>query len=657
MSANLDSTGTDHPRVGRLVSPLRHLDTATVDAKARRETRNREVHLPPITAYRWWARRTEAINGAILDAFALDRPGRLLVCDPFAGGGVIPLAARLRGHQVYAQDLNPWAAAGLVGMMSLPNGGRLRKAGHRLHELAKPLLADAYATTYSDGSAAEIAHTFRVVEAACSHCGWRQKLFPHALLTLLVRRERKRPEAFLACRDGHVFLGREDQTCSCPECGSTVDPTAVYTEQRKVRCRRCDRLDTLEQRAASGWSWEPVLVQRSHGRRRELALITSEEREQAESDRWVPTWDLGAIPPGQETRVLLRHGFREWIDLYPRRQRAVLEALLNAVPEAASDDREATALTLAIVGSAEMAGQLSRWDRFYLKSYESMAGHRFNFTTFSCEPNVWGASASGRGTVRRRIESLAKAAEWLEGKIPVRSRIEGPLEASRRRTPVPGNIDLRVVEGSSERMLLPAGSVDLVLTDPPYHDDVQYSELSLPLRGWAQLHMDRLDAEALVNQAVEHNHGEDDYRDLLRRIFAEAARTMRPDGHLIFSYANREPEAWIAVLGALQDAGLRASGYCLLHSENETDVAKRGVRACTLDLLMDLVPASGPLIEVWEPREFPETAEGQFLRLVGRTFARIGDLSPGWESEFARQLRASEFLGGTSRPESVAGSA
>jgi putative DNA methylase len=206
-------------------------------------------------------------------------------------------------------------------------------------------------------------------------------------------------------------------------------------------------------------------------------------------------------------------------------------------------------------------------------------------------------------------------------------------------------------------MLLPAGSVDLVLTDPPYHDDVQYSELSLPLRGWAQLHMDRLDAEALVNQAVEHNHGEDDYRDLLRRIFAEAARTMRPDGHLIFSYANREPEAWIAVLGALQDAGLRASGYCLLHSENETDVAKRGVRACTLDLLMDLVPASGPLIEVWEPREFPETAEGQFLRLVGRTFARIGDLSPGWESEFARQLRASEFLGGTSRPESVAGSA
>jgi adenine-specific DNA methylase len=38
--------------------------------------------------------------------------------------------------------------------------------------------------------------------------------------------------------------------------------------------------------------------------------------------------------------------------------------------------------------------------------------------------------------------------------------------------------DVRVVEGSSEQMVLPSDSVHLVLTDPPYHDDVQYAELS-----------------------------------------------------------------------------------------------------------------------------------------------------------------------------------
>ncbi len=79
--------------------------------------------------------------------------------------------------------------------------------------------------------------------------------------------------------------------------------------------------------------------------------------------------------------MLLRHGFRNWEDLYPRRQRYVVERLLELTDDCSSDQSVTTALRQAVVGSTEMAGLLSRWDRYYLKSYESMAGHRFNFTT------------------------------------------------------------------------------------------------------------------------------------------------------------------------------------------------------------------------------------------------------------------------------------
>lgn len=92
-----------------------------------------------------------------------DRPGRLLVVDPFAGGGVIPLAATLRKHWTYAQDLNPWAAAGLVGMLDLPNAKDLAKARDSLSILLGPILVEAYATTFSDGSNASVSHTFRVL--------------------------------------------------------------------------------------------------------------------------------------------------------------------------------------------------------------------------------------------------------------------------------------------------------------------------------------------------------------------------------------------------------------------------------------------------------------------------------------------------------------
>ena len=119
-----------------IASPLRHIDAGAVSRAARAETRNREVYLPPVSVFRWWARRTEAVNGAVIDAVTAERGSDepLLVVDPFAGGGVIPLAALIRGHRVYAQDINPWAAAGLdrhartPGTSSNPGGRRRSSA-------------------------------------------------------------------------------------------------------------------------------------------------------------------------------------------------------------------------------------------------------------------------------------------------------------------------------------------------------------------------------------------------------------------------------------------------------------------------------------------------------------------------------------------------
>jgi putative DNA methylase len=264
---------------------------------------------------------------------------------------------------------------------------------------------------------------------------------------------------------------------------------------------------------------------------------------------------LGDIPHGQETRVLLRHGFSRWEDLYPRRQRVLLEHLLDQAQHCSTDAAVVAAVRMAVVGSAEMAGHLSRWDRYYLKSFESMAGHRFNFTTLAVEPNVWGTVTSGRGTTLRRLAQLVRAAEWMERQAHRRLRVVGPLDAGTE----PGDLDhsdsdVVVVEGSSERMLLADGAADLVLTDPPYHDDVQYSELSLPLRAWAGLSAQPLSGEAVVNAATGQLAEPDDYGRLLNRIFAESARVLRRDGHLVFSYANRSPAAWIEVLRALDAA-------------------------------------------------------------------------------------------------------
>lgn len=646
------SSNPEGDREASLRSPLRHLDPEEINGRVRREVRNREVHLPPVSTYRWWARRTESVNGAVIDAVNADHPGRLVVADPFAGGGVIPLAAVTRGHLVYAQDLNPWATAGLRSMLALPDPDALRSGVAALAQRVLPEAAAAYGTMLSDGTPGQVSHTFRVAAAPCPSCGRQQRLFPHALVTLLARVERGRPEAFLACSQGHLFLGRREGAQRCPTCETLTDPTAVYTPRRVATCR-CGHATRLEALAADGFAWEPVLVERAGNGRRELSLPTPGELAAAESPRWRPHTSLGTIPPGQETAVLLRHGFRRWEDLYPRRQRSFVERLLVLAKDCSADGAVTGALRQAIIGSTEMAGLLSRWDRYYLKSYESMAGHRFNFTTLPVEPNPWGTLASGRGTTLRRLAQLVKAAEWLHSKTDRPLRVQGPVAATSPLVSALGGEDVDgrpltgpdvlVVTGSSQRQLLPSSSVDLVLTDPPYHDDVQYGELSQPLRAWAGLPLEDGGGDAVVNWATGQLTDAGSYGTLLASIFRESARLLRADGHLIFSYANRDPNAWVELFDALQRAGLRTAGCAVVHSENETDHAKRGVRACTLDLLLDLVTLSTKDIEQHRP---PAVAgdEGEFLGVVAAYALRVGRLRGDWQSRFSEEAAETAFV-------------
>jgi len=369
-----------------------------------------------------------------------------------------------------------------------------------------------------------------------------------------------------------------------------VDPSASYLPRRKATCGRCGHVESVSDRTLR---WAPVLEDRPDQPGRFFRCADAPARPVADNA------SLGSIREGRETAVLLRHGFADWGELYPVEQQRSLRELASACTNDAA--------RLAVAGAAEMAGMCSRWDRFYLKSVETMAGHRFNFTTLTAEPNMWGASL-GRGTVRRRIGSMQKAADWLYS--------------------CPQPIQAQVVCASSERLVLDDGIADLVLTDPPYHDDVQYSELSAPLRAWAGL------PEPESGSAVAG--ASSDWAGVLARVWGECARVLKPDGHLVFSFANRDPAVWAALFDGLSAAGFQAAGFAVVHSENERDISKRGVRACTMDLLLDCVHAD-VAVQAFVPESGP-TDEEQFLHRAG-VFWVQGD----W-ADLPQQLARQSFV-------------
>lgn len=620
-------------------SVLRHIDVAQVNTAARAEARSRQTALPPITTYRWWARRTEAVTGALVDAANVDSPGRLVVADPFAGGGVIALSALLRGHRVYAQDINLWAAQNLTAMLSLQTAARLEPASERLHDAVADLLDKAYATTFTDGTPATIAHTLRVAVITCPCCSAHVRLFPSGLVSLTQRVDIGGASGWLACPSGHIQFGPAGRRTRCRTCNRLIDPAARFTTQRRFVCP-CGHAARIAE--AGSLQWEPILVERTAPGRREISPPSMAEATAASDTAWPAQPTLAAISPGIETSGLIRYGMTRWDHVMPLRQRAVLNALATAVDIAADGDPVvAGTLRAAVLGSVEMAGYLSRWDPRYLKPYEAVANHRYNVTTLSAEPNVWGAPQSGRGTVGRRLDHLAKAGNWLDERLGRSPKIVGPLSSTRRRSAGSNTDDVRVVAGSSVRLLAPDASIDLVCTDPPYHDDVKYGELSEMFRAWAGLDASHLDGEAVVSR---NGAGTDDYEATLTAAFGEVRRALKPGGHLVLSYANRDPTAWTALFGSLQAAGFAAVGYLTVHAENDIDHGKVNRRACTLDVILDLVVKDARL-EKFTPTSVPEDSEeAAFCHMIGRAALRIGTLDGDWRGELAAAIRAHPFI-------------
>jgi putative DNA methylase len=619
-------------------SVLAVFDAAVVSAQARAEARRRETYLPVISLYRWWARRTTSVAKALIDAAAatLGR-GDLVIADPFAGGGVIALTALLSGHTVIAQELDPWAVSNLRAMATPGPPYAIDAIAVQMGAALKNL-GDGYRTVLSTGEAGRVACTIRVAATHCPGCGAELRLYPSALVSRTKRIDTNgggEANAWFACPAGHLHKSHS-VTHNCPVCRRRVQAEVRYTSDRRVTCWSCHTNYRIPSLVSHDTTWEVVLVQRIAGQRQEIAQPTKAEQHQAADQQWVRR-ALGPIPVGAETNVLLRYGFNDFADLYPARQLTTLTTLLEAAEAASAGTWARNIARACVIGAAEFAGLATRWDPSYLKPYETLASHRYNTTTLTVEIDPWGDR--GRGTALRRLTAAAKASRWLaQQSVP---RRVGARTAGSRKVQ-PGN-GLTVVSGSSTSMPIPDGSVDLILTDPPYHDDVQYADLASIFRTWGGHPSGRLEGD--VTAVRGGGRAEDErFRTVLTTIFTECRRVIAIDGHMVLSFANRDPQAWIALLSALQAADWQACGFDVVHAENETDHSKNGKKACTLDLLLDLIPAKIHVHELYGPTRDPASAEEEFCFIVGAEFLKVGTLSFGWEEHFNKALQSCVFI-------------
>ena len=591
--------------VYRLGSLLDRVRWKEVSAAVGEQSTNREKYFPIISTFRWWARRQHAVIGALLEA-AEEELGStgLVISDPFSGGGTVAIEASRRGLPVYAQDLYPWPVRGLATALTQVPPEELISAGHELLGALDPLRS-SYRHRDSGGEK-EVSHILRVKMVRCSACESTAYLFRDPLISLASRRKGE-TEAFFGCRVcGGVSKRRADvKSFRCGLCRRRW-PTANKERLGTDSIMRCPhgRHDITYASAGQSVGWKAVLIQERpvDGAQGSTTLRAARADDPTEDTprHVIPEVLQEPIPDGVETKRLRSCGYHNWADLYTHRQVHVLLEALGKVKELNYSEPVRQRLALAVLGAAEMPGYLCRWDRYNLKAFEAIANHRYpNHTCVAAETNL--LSDVGRGTLPRRILAAEKALSWLAAQHKAPQNVRCTSNHAAKREVGEGVL---LAEGSSRTQLLADGAARLVLTDPPYHDDVQYGELARLFHVWLRCYDGTIRVDESLEATPNPRRGTDteSYEALVGECLAESRRTLAPGGRLILTFHNNDLSAWKALAGALSRAQFGVIGLAVVDSENASDHAKRGKKAFARDLVLecsplaDLIPGRPPLI-------------------------------------------------------------
>lgn len=96
-------------------------------------------------------------------------------------------------------------------------------------------------------------------------------------------------------------------------------------------------------------------------------------------------------------------------------------------------------------------------------------------------------------------------------------------------------------------------SVDYLITDPPYGDTIQYSELSYIWNCWLEKEFD-VEKEVIINPV--QNKGINEYYNQLVSFIGEVKRVLKKDAYFTLAFHNKDLKIWISLAELIRDHGM-----------------------------------------------------------------------------------------------------
>jgi putative DNA methylase len=596
------------------------------------------------------------------------------VLDPFAGGGSIPLEAMRLGCETYALDYNPVAV--LLNRCVLEYPARFGAPDSlpsvplppRDDSTPSPLLEDAptrsplllavqawgdwvlrearkqlerFYQPDPDGSIPVGYYWMRTIPCQNPTCGaeipltanwWlAKKDNKRVALKIVPDHAHKRVEFEIVGQNGEpIPFDPERGTVAranveCPLCGSVIDDKTT---------RR------LFQEGKAGQRMVAVVLHHPQQAGKRYRLATERDMEAyraAEQELWRvcarlrEEWGMEPVPDeriirtGGNQMAVLHYAMYTFGDLFNARQQLALVTFADLVRRAHAEmlaqgadpdfaKAVATYLALGVDMTAAFCNTLARWE-----NTSEAIKHLFSRQAL---PMLWDYAevnpfSGSTGSWEAGTEYYLKALAHLTS-IPPVPKSQQPL--------VP-----KTQHGSATDLPWGDDFFDAVITDPPYYDNVNYSNLSDFFYVWLKrtvghLHPDLFatpltpKSQEMVADAYRFDGREgakQHFEAMLLQSFREIRRVLKPDGIAVIVFAHKTTEAWETVLSALTEAGLRTTMAWPIHTEMQARLLAQESAALASSLYIVCRKRQGAAMGYWsevrlETRELVERRLQQF---------------------------------------------
>jgi len=581
----------------------KNFDIPFISDLALHEKQIQQNYRPIIAVHKWFARRPGTLfRGLLLSEFAngnlkvnfykAHNLNKLKIADPFMGGGSPLIEANRLGCDITGYDINPmayWIVRQEISHLDLE---AYRKAAVVLQARLEKEVGTFYRTICTEcGSPnAHVKYFIWVKTLKCDECGMNYDLFPGYLLAGN-QRHTKNVIICSACGELNEVEDRK-KLSYCHDCGVVLKISGPATRNH-CKCPHCGKINTYpkpsgapQHRMTAIEYHCPSCKPNHQGRFFKKPDREDLEKYEIASESWrrlLPSFAPDdEIPPGDETDRLHRWGYRQYREMFNDRQLLGLELSCRAIA-GFKDENIRNALATNLSDLLRYQNMLCRYDTMALKSLDIFSIHGFPVGLMQCESNLLGISNGGKGSNigsggwSNIILKYERAKAYCDNPFEIRHQggkkvqvaIKGEWIGEHRNTFVPPkdrNVALHCC--SSTFADLPPGSLDAVITDPPYFANVQYAELMDFCYVW--LRRLAIDASGVFDKQSTRDENEltgnitmerglSHFTEGLAAVFVKMACALKEGAPLAFTYHHNKIEAYLPVAVAVLDAGLTCS--------------------------------------------------------------------------------------------------